>query len=199
MKKKVLLLLVFACILSSLIAIDGNRKGVLLGFGAGVSQTYFKAETEYLGNTEVSGDLIKAGYATEFKIGYGLTNQFELYYSNQATWFSINNDDGNKVTIADGISVIAASYFISPKLNDGTWHPSAFISAGYGLSSWSRPAESDYVMKGKGVFVGVGYEFIKHYRFSLNYFANDPSTTEDDYTLTYKSRAVMLTISGMYF
>ncbi len=104
------------------------------------------------------------------------------------------------ITIADGVGAIAFSYFIAPELKSGAWHSSLFLSGGLGLSSWMTPTEEDSeTWDGTGLFAGVGYEFTKHYRFSLNYFVNNPSIEEDGFTFTTNSGALLLTFSGMAF
>ena len=197
--KKIILLSVFVCIMSSLFGFDGNRKGFLLGFGAGLSQVSFYQEAEAGEQSMKSDTMDEIGFVTDFKIGYGLNNRFELYYSNKVAWFTMESSIDD-VIIADGISVIGGSYFLSSELNDNTWHPSAFISAGLGFSSWSAPLEDDSdAMKGVGFFLGAGYEATKHLRISLEYFGNNPSITSNGLTITTYSNAIMLTINGMYF
>ena len=200
MTRRLMLLVVFMCIMSSLLAFDGNRKGFLLGFGAGLAQTSFSQEMEFNDINAKTETMDEIGLATEFKIGYGLTNRFEVYYSNQVAWFSMENSLNEDITIADGISVIGGSYFLSSKLNDNTWHPSPFISAGIGLSSWDAPLEDeDEAWEGKGFFIGLGYEPAKHFRLSLNYFRNNPSFSDGGVTFTTWSNALLFTLSGMYF
>ncbi len=200
MTKKLLLLFVFTCILTGLFGFDGNRKGFLLGFGGGLAQVNFKQKIEDDYDSIESDDESETAFATDFKIGYAPTNQLELYYTSKVAWFSINNINDDDVTIADGIGVIGLSYFFAPELKSGAWHSSLFLSGGFGLSSWSTPMEEDDdPWEGTGYFLGVGYEFTKHYRVSIDYFANNPSIDEMGLTFTTTSNVIMLTFSGMAF
>lgn len=200
MKKRLLLLLVFVAVLSNLMGFDGNRKGFILGFGAGASLSSYRQEAEYNGQTDKTDTSNDTGFATDFKIGYALSNKLELYYSNQVAWFSFDQGEGSSVNIANGLSTLSASYFLSKKLNDGNWHPSPFINGGVGLSSWSAPQE-DYSIdaEGQGIFIGIGYEFAKHFRVSLNCFASDPSFKFFGANFTTYTKTYMLTVSGMAF
>lgn len=197
MKKKLVLLVLFACILSSLLAFDGNRKGFLLGIGGGLAYLSYSQELEGHGDSYESPDKEENAFATDFKIGYAPNNYLELYYTNKVAWFSMKNIYDDNITIADGVSAIGMSYFVAPELKSGNWCPSIFLSAGLGISSWSAPYEDSEASTGTGLFVGVGYEFSKHYRISLDYFANNPSLEENGVTLTTNSNVLMLTFSGL--
>ncbi len=197
MKKKIGLLVVFICLLTSLMAFDGNREGFLLGFGGGISNTNFSQEVEWMGDSIESDDESEVGFATDFKIGYAPTNNLELYYSNKVAWFSIHNALDEDVTIANGLSMLGASYFIAPELKNGSWHSSLFFSAGIGMASWSTPFEDDGdPWEGTGYSVGIGYEFNKHYRISLDFITSETSLED---TFTTNSNIFMFTFSGLAF
>lgn len=200
MQKKLLVMSLFIFVITSLVAFDGQRKGFILGGGAGLANVSYSQELEGFGESAESDTESEIAFATDFKIGYAPNNQLEIYYTNQVGWFSMKNIYGDNVTIANALSAIGVSYFIAPELKSGGWHPSLFFSGGLGLSSWNAPMEEDIdSSSGTGFFVGVGYEFTKHYRISLNYFANNPSIKEDGLTLTTNSNVFLLTFSGLAF
>jgi hypothetical protein len=200
MQKRIMALSLFIFVVASLTAFDGNRKGFLLGIGGGVANVSYSLEIEGYGESIESDSFNDNAFATDFKIGYAPNNQLEIYYTNQVAWFPMESSTGLEVTIADGVGAIALSYFIAPELRAGGWHSSLFISGGVGVSTWATPMEEDSdTWEGIGYFVGLGYEFTKHYRVSLNYFGNNPSIEEDGITLTTTSNAFLLTFSGLAF
>lgn len=204
MTKKTLLLVLVLTLTCSLFAFDGNRKGFLLGIGAGLSHTNFQQELEFLGNTEKSHTMNETGFATDFKIGYAPNNRLELYVTNKIAWFNFS-EAFDEVIIANDVTCLGLSYFLSSELDDNTWHPSAFVSGGLGVSSWSAPLDDEDndnttdEAEGTGAFIGVGYEFSKHFRVSLNYFINNPEYENSILKLTTNTNAFMLTVSGLAF
>lgn len=200
MIKRILIFLCAVCFLNSLFALDGKREGFLLGFGCGLSNTVFSQEISGYGENIESDDEKKTGLATDFKIGYAPNNKLELYYSNRVAWFSMKNSLDDEVTIANGLSMLGASYFLAPELKTGAWHSSIFISAGIGLSSWYAPFEEDSeTWEGGGYSLGVGYEFSKHFRISLDYFATNPSIDINGVTLTTNSSVFIVTFNALAF
>ncbi len=199
MKKRLVVLSILIFVMTSLVAFDGQRQGFLLGLGGGVANVSFSQEIEGYGNSIESDTETEIAFATDFKIGYAPNNQVELYYTNQVTWFSMKNALDEDITIASGLGAIGISYFVAPELKSIGWHPSFFLSGGIGLSSWMTPFEDNDSWNGTGYFVGVGYEFTKHYRISLNYFASNPSIEENGFTFQTNSNAFLLTFSGLAF
>lgn len=201
MLKKLIVCSLFITVVTSLLAFDGQRKGFLLGGGIGMSRIDYRQEVEYEynGETEKGKDYSENGIAAEFKIGYGASNKLELYFSHQATYFNL--DAGyDSIIIANSASTLAASYFLSSQLDDGNWHPSAFVSGGLGISNWGEAYEEDQeTAEGQSFFVGLGYEFSKHFRVSLNYFGTNPTISIFGADLTTYSNAILLTVSGLAF
>jgi len=197
MKTKLFTTIIFILVISNLFGFDDKRKGFILGFGAGLSNVSFKQEIEGYGESDSENEI---GFATDFKIGYAPNNKVEIYYSSQVAWFSMKNVLDENVTISDGVGTLSMSYFLSSKLNNLEWCPSAFLSGGYGFSGWSTPfEEGSESWTGSGFFVGFGYEFSKHYRISINIFNNNPSTEDSGITFTTKSTVLQLTVSALAF
>ncbi|MCB1185297.1 hypothetical protein KDM41_17905 [bacterium] len=122
-------------------AFDGDRRGFLLGLGAG----YGSAEA--FRNTD-------KGTATSFKIGAGLNDRTLLYYSNRVVFFSQHGDVDYQ-----GMTAAGVSFYLQPD------QPSFFFSGELGVAARrSRRGTSNL-----GFTVGVGYEFTRHLNFELNY------------------------------
>jgi hypothetical protein len=173
-------------------AFDGQRHGFMLGIGLGAGFSSFTQEIESpIGNG--SGSDSKGGLATEFRIGGGIGNQFFLYYSNKVNWFSIENVNNDKVTIADGVGSVAGQYFFKPE------SPSGFVSGGLGIGGWSTPMESNSSsLSGFGMFAGGGYEFSHLWSVEGSLSYASPSTSELGVKFTTKSTGVrvMLHLTG---
>jgi hypothetical protein len=197
MKTKLFIIVILLLVIANLTAFDGNRKGFLLGFGAGGGNVSFKQTI--VGNSEdiTSDTESEIGFVTDFKIGFAPNNNLEIYYSSKVAWFSLKNVNTDDVTISDGLGALSLSYFFT---KGQTWRPSPFISGGFGFSAWNAPFEEGSVAwTGSGFFVGGGYEFSKHFRIGLDLFKNNPSHNEMGYTFTTNSTVIMLTLCGMAF
>jgi hypothetical protein len=128
-------------------AFDGQRQGFLLGFGVGA------------GSYKIEDRDSKAGLVTDLKIGYGFTDQFQLFYTNKVTWRSADDWDGDGL-ILHGLTGIGANYYFRPAA------PSFFVGGGLGLASHGFistdsdvDSESD---SGFGFYLGGGFEFARH-------------------------------------
>ena len=141
-------------------AFDGNRKGFIIGFGVGPGYTSFTQTVKNVttGFDETSDTENSFSFATDFKIGGGITDQFLLYYVNRVTWFGMENALNENVTIANGVGGVGVSYYLE------TTAPAFYFLGSIGLSTWMTPFEdesSNWV--GFGVSGGVGYEFAAHW------------------------------------
>ena len=67
---------------------DGNRKGLIIGFGLGPSYTYIDSEID--GKSQYLG---KGGIGVDFKLGYGTDSRFQIYYSHQMAMFNLSRFD----------------------------------------------------------------------------------------------------------
>ncbi|MBN2829449.1 MAG: hypothetical protein JXR56_03895 [Candidatus Cloacimonetes bacterium] len=199
MKQTVLTILILIVTMTTLFAFDGKKKGFLLGFGVGAAGVSYSQTIEGEGDSITSDTEEKGAFATDFKIGYAPSNNLEIYYTNQVAWFTMHNALDDDTTIVDGVTAVGASYFLSQSPTDPTFKPSPFISFGLGLSSWSSMNNDGNAWTGVGYFLGVGYEFSKHNRISLNLFGNNPSIEESGVTFTTNSKAFLLTYSLMAY
>jgi hypothetical protein len=160
-------------------AFDGHRKGFVLGFGVGTGVTMFTQEMsvnytwndttsrwEPMVRADKSDQQTKLTIATDFKIGYGLTDQLLVYYVMQVSWFQHNDVfafdstetdrkedlwapqgfdaeqlDGapaaKSIYIASGVAGLGISYYLRPTT------PSFYVTGAAGFSTWTAPFETD--------------------------------------------------------
>ena len=128
--------------ISSAQAFDDQREGFLVGLGAGLS----------LVNSEVATyDETSLGFATSFKIGYGFSNQFLLYYVNNVSFFG---QDYSNDTFTTGGSSIGASYYFDEN--------SPYYALGsIGLGSFGNFSSGNGEI-GSTFSIGAGYEYSPH-------------------------------------
>lgn len=136
-------------------AFNGAREGFLLGFGIGASQ-YKIDDTDS-----------KSGLETDLKIGYGFTDQFQMFYTNKVHWSSSDDYYGDSHLTVHGLTGIGANYYFSPT------SPSFFIGGGVGLAAHriintdsDNNNDSDN-NSGSGFYVNGGFEFAKHWSIEL--------------------------------
>ncbi|MCK5127254.1 MAG: hypothetical protein KAR42_13450 [candidate division Zixibacteria bacterium] len=156
MRKSIVFILV-ACFIvgltSGVSAFDGKRKGFILGLGAGLGLTSY---TQSVG-TLTSDRENSFGLQTDFKIGLGTSEVFQIYWQSKVSWFGLDNALGNNVTIAHGFGGIGFTYFLQPTPQ------SAYLTGGLGYSTWTTPFESNSdTWIGFGLTVGAGYELSSH-------------------------------------
>jgi opacity protein-like surface antigen len=151
-------------------AFDGHRKGFILGVGVGPSLTSFTQSVRMPSPTATSDRENKAGVATDFRIGGGVTERFLLYYVNRVAWFSLHNALGKNVTIASSVGLLGASYYFRET------SPSPFIVGLLGLSAWSAPfEEGSGSQTGLGLGAGAGYDISRHWSVEGNLDFGSPS------------------------
>lgn len=175
------------CAATSASAFDGNRKGFILGFGLGPTYSHIQLPPQNL-QSAASG----IGVATDFRIGYGPTEQLLLYYDNRVSWVSglvfINED--LKHTHVEGCSGIGATYYFSRK------SPSVFVSGGVGVSAVRRPFNSSSYGYGYGMSAGGGYEFGKLFNIEGTLTYGNAGRGRPDDTVDAMGARVMFNILG---
>jgi len=138
---------------ASVSAFDGDRKGFILGGGAG------------LGAVSSEGDDTKLAFMTDFVIGYAPTPQLAIHYTNKVAWYSTEWITGSiwdwqteSITTVAGVSAAAVTYWFQPVA------PSPFITGGIGIGIQAAPFESNAdSYTGLGLVGGAGYEFSRHW------------------------------------
>jgi len=189
-------------------AFDSQRKGFILGGGLGLAGTSFKQKLSGGGESTESETETKPGLLTDFRIGFGPSDQLLLYYFNHVTWFSIENVLSQDVTIANGVGGIGISYYFTPKKTDGgrehlefsPFTPAWFISGGLGLSSWATPfEEGSETWSGFGLWFGGGYEFSRHWSVELTIGHGNPSKTSGGFKAESNSTTFGVSITGLAY
>ena len=182
----VLFCFVFAIFAHDLSAKSSNRKGFVFGLGVGGGLTLYET-TEYqitfldvppyVMDRYVDGSGSSPGLATDFKIGYGISDKLMLLYTNKVLWFSFQDPDWSEAqATVTGASMLSMTYFFKPTA------PSLFASAGAGVSTWGAfPAtEEDESWLGLGLFAGVGFEFAPHWMIEFTSLVGLGGTDDDD-------------------
>lgn len=175
MSKKIIVLLVVATVFLAVapdLSADGHRKGFVFGLGIGAGNSgytttwyrysYWPIWTE----TEVTARQSSWALATDFKIGFGLSDHVILAYTNKVMWMSFVEPVGQESQAAiSGATMLGLSYF----LKSGT--PSLFFSGAVGAAVWSRFPQAnneDERWLGLGLSLGVGFEFSRHWMIELS-------------------------------
>jgi opacity protein-like surface antigen len=165
-------ILLIAMFASQAQAFDGDRKGFTLNLGAGVGQGHLK-----FSNSTNSWTQDETGFATDFKIGVGLSPQAVLYYENRVVWWSVE-----EISVTTGMSAVGFSYFFSPQA------PSFFLNASLGLGVAN--IENDDSETGVGGGIGAGFEFTRNWTIEASYLTakvyeeGDFSSTASNLALT---------------
>ena len=176
--KKIIISSILASMLtvSTASAFDDQREGFLVSIGAGAA----------LVNTSPDrfDDESSFGFTTSFKIGYGFSNQFLLYYVNDVSWFGL---DGTNDTFATGGSNIGISYYIDES-------SPYYVMGAIGIGSFQNFTDG-YGEIGSTFSIGGGYEVSPHILLEATYqhvsvedfgYANtDVSTNSLRFTVNY--------------
>lgn len=109
--------------------------------------------------------------ANQFMIGGGLNESTLLFLSIQYDWFKFENPSQHYNAFNTNTDFGIIQYFTS----DTAFVPSPYISGGMGLSGWDRDFFHPNSTPGLGLFLGLGYEFVKHYAIQLNGIYSNPS------------------------
>lgn len=173
MKKKIILLLM--ALTTSIFAFDGNRKGFVLGFGAGYQNSNENLTYDFWPTVDVNTN----GLYTHFKIGYGFNENFILYYSRPAHW-STYEDYISKEFKLNGLTGIGGAYYF----NGNGASPYVFGAIGIADSFINPWAYED----GDAYQIGVGYEF-----------SNQTSVEVAYYSATFNGRDIYGDVNSLSF
>jgi len=189
-----LLVLAIMSAATSARAFDGKRRGFVLGGSAGLAITSFTQTLEIGHQSATSDRESRAGLATEFRIGGGISDRFLVYYANRVAWFSLDNALGNTVTIASSIGLVGVSYYLVGV------SPSWYLHGLLGLSSWDTPFESDSeAWTGIGAGAGIGYEFSPHWSIEGSINVSSSSRTVLGIKGSTDAVSFQATVAGMAF
>ena len=171
-------------------AFDNNRKGFIIGIGAGLQTV--DTDFNYLGSN--IGSDSESGLATSFKIGGGITNQFALYYVRNASWFSAPYFDGfatSDITYSIGILGLEAVYFLSPSSS------SAYLLGAIGIGDISAPFEEDIESDtGDAFMFGGGYEISEHVQVEATLLSTD---IDGGSGINLESSSFQLTVNYVWY
>lgn len=161
---------------------DGNRKGFVLGVGAGAAIVNSQQQLNY-GGMEAKGPSENRGaFLTNFELGYAPNNRLMLLYSNTVAWFRILNVYDERVTIASGINGLGADYYLRPG------SPSLFIGMTIGLAAWTAPFEEDARgLSSFGAQLRAGIEPAKHLKVMFSLMYGKPTDKEGNLKLQTES------------
>jgi len=137
-------------------AFNGKRTGFMLGFGVGGH--VFEGDFE-------RGD--HRGLATVFRLGFGLSEQLQLFIVEEVSWFKRSGD--SYFFTLDGAG---ARFYFSPTAR------SFYLNATIGLASISDYAGyyDGYFInagKGPGLSLGAGFEIRKHFNIETSLIYSD--------------------------
>jgi len=191
---KLKLFLVICILMTSQVAnaFDDNRQGFILGLGAG----FHNIDTDFNYDGSKFNSESKSGLATSFKIGWGITNQFALYYVRNASWYSapyFNGYTTSDITYLAGISGIGGTFYLSPSA------PSGYFLGAIGIGDLSAPFESNIKSDtGSALMFGGGYEVSKHIQIEATLLSTDIDSA-DDSRLNLKSSSIQFTFNYIWY
>jgi len=173
-------------------AFDNERRGFVIGLGAGLHTL----DIDYKYSGELLASQSEKGIATSFKIGFGVTNQFLVYYVRKASWFNAPVFDGVSVsdtTIISGISGIGVSYYLSGSA------PSAYFLGAFGIGDLSAPFESAIETDtGSAYMFGAGYEVSEHVQFEATILKTNIDS-KDDANFVLESSSIQFTANYLWY
>ena len=178
---------------SDISAMDGERKGFVLGFGIGPAVTSFTQTLAYQGQELTSDRENKFGVGTDFRIGYAPSNKLMIYYTNKVTWLSIENVMNEDVIIVNGVGLLGVSYYLKPQT------PSLYLTGTLGISTWGDYKEIGDAWSGFGFGAGVGYEIARYWSVEGNVIYGKPGDSEMGIDVNTDAVGFMLTLNGTWY
>ena len=149
-------------------AVDTNyREGLYAALGFGYHSLSY--ESDGFESEEYNG------LTTSFNIGYGFTNNFLLFYSNDINWYTREEEnsyysDDEEHLIINGLSGLGLTYFLSENF---------YTTLVYGIASdKDLSSEDDISYSGIGYEIGIGYEFAKRWSAEFIYASSTFDTEE---------------------
>jgi opacity protein-like surface antigen len=152
---------------------DNDKKGFVLGAGAGLGEDIIKPYVEINGKKGYGS--VSANTAVDFdaKIGYNFTGRVELALVNKMDFMRPYSE-----TILHEAPSIELSYYVRERT------PSMHICGSLGWAFWCYPSDSKwdslYGCNGFCFSVGGGLELIKHVSAQIEYQYSQPENTAVD-------------------
>lgn len=173
-------------------AFDESRSGFLLGVGAGLHTT----DIDYFFDGHPDGSDSESGFATSFKIGGGITDQFALYYVRNASWYSAPFYNGFTVsdtTYTVGIGGLGATYYFSSTA------PSGYVMAAIGAGDRAAVFESGVgTDTGSAFMLGGGYEFSPHLQLEATLLSTDLDSS-DFFLITLETTSIQIMMNYVWY
>jgi len=186
-------------------ALDGDRKGFILGLGIGVQGTGYSSSAsdgrlkDRFAYSANQGAAFTGGLSSDIKIGLGLTSDFEIHYFNKAMWNTLKNSENDYLLNLHGVSGFGGTFFI-PFGMSNIWPSAPFLSVGYGNAFWTAPQKELFSpFKGNGYYVGIGYEFAQHVRLEIDFLSGSTSERLGNESVTKNFKNIMLSLSVMAY
>jgi hypothetical protein len=170
------------------LAFDGKRKGFILGGGIGVGVTSYGYESHYYREYSSSMSASEIAFATDLRIGYAPSDLVQVYGMSKVAWLISGG------LTATGVAGPGVTYFFDPAA------PSWFVTAGLGLSTWSKFIGTHFVgdrnsWYGFGLSVGAGYEFARHASIEGSLTWGNPKTEEHGVSKSVKPLSLRVTVN----
>lgn len=169
--KRIVLFLTPWMVLTPLFATEAGGKGLFFAAGAGMAVVHTHFDTTpatWSGHNETD-----AGVAAAFKLGYGITDQIDLYVTRTSSFVYGYDADPEHRTYGNCITALGINYYPSSK-----WYGMAAVGQGQ-LSDIGE--DDSRAEKGWGFLVGVGYELFEHVHLEASYVA---TRVDDDIKLS---------------
>ncbi len=206
LKFSILIICAVVLLLSQqVLALDGDRKGFILGLGIGAQGTGYSSSASdgrlkdsfaYRANHDAE---FTAGLSTDIKIGLGITSDFEIHYFNKAMWNTLKNSENDYLLNLHGVSGFGGTFFI-PFGMSNTWPSAPFLSVGYGNAFWTVPQKDLFSpFEGNGYYIGIGYEFAQHVRLELDFLSGSAREKFGAESVTKNFKNIILSLSVMAY
>lgn len=180
-------------------AFDGKRKGFI--FQLGIGSGFQRSTQEFSGfgdRRKIDSD--SGAFASDFKIGYGLSDQLLLTYTANASWANGRSVlSGRDVALAHSTGGMGLTYFLTAET------PALFVDFTVGRALWAWLDDPDHdAIAGFGLAAGVGYEFRKNWAVALDLSWGNPSDNDGRYfghraNVETSASTVGVTVSHLWY
>jgi opacity protein-like surface antigen len=185
--KKIILSTLCASILSTpMVAdvFDNSKKGFILGGGLG----YSAVRT----NIDIRSNHFRAGatdtqnaLATTLKLGYGISEQFSVFYVNDVSWYKYDGSSDKYIT---GASSIGVDYYFD---ENSPW----YATGGIGIATLKNFTKNKDSVNGFSYNIGIGYEIMPHVTIEGKFLSNN----FDDKNVDFDTKNFNLTFNYTWY